>query len=69
MHLSLKGKARYILNIVPFAVFSHIYEKKIEATAKAEGLTKEEFIEKYYTIDNSDGTFSDEMLSIIINQL
>ena len=68
MHLSFPKMAWYLFNYVPCLISSNSFEKEEEAKAKAEGLSLEDYILKYYTVDNHDGTFSDE-LSTIINQI
>ena len=58
MRLTFKSKVRVALDLVPFLVFSHLYEKDLKSKAEAEGLTLEEYKKKYYTLDNSDGKYS-----------
>lgn len=60
MRLSFKSKVRIALDLVPFLAFKHYYEKDLRSKAEAEGLTFEEYKEKYFILDNSDGKYSEQ---------
>ncbi len=61
MHLSFKSMVRIVINFIPFLAFSYSYEKDLKAKAEAEGLTFEEYKDKYFTWDNSDGKYSKQL--------
>ena len=61
MRLSLASKLFVIRNLPQFIIFSLSCDKNYRIKAKAEGLTFEEYIKKYFTLDNSNGEYSKQL--------